>query len=65
MGISTEDVAGDIVDAMRDDRFWIFTHPFTPECASTRFKDIEAKRNPSDPYASMMPEGYDELKDIG
>ena len=46
MGISPNDVAGNIVDAMRDDRFWIFTHDITPNAAAVRFGDIEAKRNP-------------------
>ncbi len=59
VGISPNDVAGNIVDAMRDDRFWIFTHDITPKAAAVRFADIEAKRNPSNPYENV--EGLEEL----
>ena len=62
MGISPDDVAGDIVDAMRADRFWIFTHDLTPQAAAARFRDIEARSNPSDPYASV--DGLEELQDL-
>lgn len=50
MGISTEKVAGDVVEAMRHDRFWIFTHDFSVGCAGKRFVDIQKGDNPSDPY---------------
>ncbi|MEE8165874.1 MAG: SDR family NAD(P)-dependent oxidoreductase [Myxococcota bacterium] len=63
MGISPNDVAGNIVDAMRDDRFWIFTHDVTPKAAAVRFGDIEARRNPSYPYENV--EGLEELSDLG
>ncbi len=63
MGISPNDVAGNIVDAMRDDRFWIFTHDITPRAAAVRFGDIEARRNPSYPYENV--EGLEELSDLG
>lgn len=53
MGISTEKVAGDVVDAIRNDRFWIFTHEFSVGTAAKRFADIQAGRNPSDPYADV------------
>ena len=62
LGISPEQVAGDVVDAMRHDRFWIFTHPTTPQSAAVRFADIEAKRNPTDPYANIA--SFDELRDL-
>jgi short-subunit dehydrogenase len=63
MGITTEQVAGDIVDAMRADRFWIFTHEMTPKAAAVRFEDIEANRNPTSPYADLPDiEGLTELK---
>ena len=50
MGISTEKVSGDIMDALRANRFWILTHDFTLQAASARFADLEAGRNPSNPY---------------
>ena len=59
LGIGVEKVAGDIVEAMRADRFWIFTHDWTPQAASIRLADIDAGRNPTNPY-----EGIDELEGI-
>ena len=62
VGISPDDVAGDVVDAIRGDRFWIFTHDLTPRAAAVRFRDIEARRNPTDPYADV--EGLDDLREL-
>ena len=59
MGITTEQVAGDIVDAMRADQFWIFTHDMTKQALQVRYKDIEAGRNPTNPYEGI--EGLDEV----
>jgi short-subunit dehydrogenase len=59
-GISTEQVAGDIVDAMRADRFWILTHDLTLKAALVRGADLEAGRNPTQPYA-----GIAELEELG
>ena len=53
MGISPAQAAGDVVEAIRTGRFWIFTHAFSPDCAGVRFRDIEARRNPTDPYAGI------------
>ena len=49
-GIAPSQVAGDVVDAIVADRFWIFTHPETPTYAGRRFDDIAAGRNPSAAY---------------
>tara|TARA_Y100001934_G_scaffold55200_1_gene68066 strand:- start:59 stop:910 length:852 start_codon:yes stop_codon:yes gene_type:complete len=46
-GIGPREVASRVVDAMRSDRFWVFTHDVTPEVAARRFDDIAAGRNPS------------------
>ena len=62
MGITTEKVAGDVVDAIQNDRFWIFTHDITPTSAAVRFSDIEARRNPTNPYASI--EGLEDLENL-
>jgi NAD(P)-dependent dehydrogenase (short-subunit alcohol dehydrogenase family) len=51
-GIEPSDVASLVVDAVRADRFWVFTHPQTPGRAVVRAEDIRADRNPSDPYAA-------------
>jgi NAD(P)-dependent dehydrogenase (short-subunit alcohol dehydrogenase family) len=59
MGIGVDQVAGDIIDALRADRFWIFTHELTTDVLSTRYADIEAGRNPTNPY-----EGREELEEI-
>ena len=53
-GIGPDQVAGDVVDAIRNDRFWIFTHDETPSYARVRFDDIEAKRNPTSPYEGQQ-----------
>jgi NAD(P)-dependent dehydrogenase (short-subunit alcohol dehydrogenase family) len=59
MGISPAQVAGDIVDAMRADRFWIFTHDITKQALAVRHEDIKAGRNPTNPYVDL-----DGLEDI-
>ena len=59
MGIGVDQVAGDIIDALRADQFWIFTHELTRDGLSTRFADSDANRNPTNPY-----EGREELEEI-
>jgi NAD(P)-dependent dehydrogenase (short-subunit alcohol dehydrogenase family) len=49
-GIAPSQVAGDVVDAIRAGRFWVFTHEITPIAAVARMHDIEAGRNPTNPY---------------
>ena len=49
-GIAPSQVAANVLDAIVEDRFWVFTHNITPEAAAVRFADIEARRNPADPY---------------
>lgn len=53
MGITPAQVAGDIVEAMRANRFWIFTHDVTKQALAVRHRDIEAGRNPSNPYEGL------------
>ena len=50
-GIAPADAAGPVVEAIRDGRFWVFTHTETPGRATARARDIEAGRNPTDPFA--------------
>lgn len=52
-GIQPADVADHIVSAIKEDRFWVFTHPETAARARVRYEDIEAKRNPTSPYADI------------
>jgi len=53
-GLPPSAAADAVVDAIRGDRFWVFTHEFTPGLAGVRFADIEAGRNPTDPYAELL-----------
>ena len=53
-GLPPSTAADAVVDAIRTDRFWVFTHEFTPGLAAMRFADIEAQRNPTDPYAALL-----------
>ena len=59
LGIEVDQVAGDIIDSLRTNRFWIFTHELTKKSLSARFADIEANGNPTNPY-----KGLGELKEI-
>jgi NAD(P)-dependent dehydrogenase (short-subunit alcohol dehydrogenase family) len=59
LGIGVEEVAGDVIEALRADKFWIFTHELTKKALSARFSDIEADRNPTNPY-----EGLGELEEL-
>jgi len=63
LGIAPEQVAGDIVDAMRADQFWIFTHEVTRKALAVRHADIEAGRNPTNPYAGLVV--VDGLENLG
>lgn len=63
MGISPNQVASDIIDALRANKFWILTHELSLKAASVRFADLEAGRNPTSPYAGI--EGLEGLDDFG
>jgi len=52
VGIPAAQVAADVLDAVRSDRFWILTHPETVAHARARIDDLEAGRNPTDAYAA-------------
>ncbi len=53
-GLPPSAAADAVVDAVRADRFWVFTHEFTPGLAAVRIDDIDAGRNPTDPYAALL-----------
>ena len=59
MGIGVDQVAADIMDALRADRFWIFTHELTKKALASRYADIAAGRNPTNPY-----DGLGELEEL-
>lgn len=52
-GIAPSAVAGNVVDAVKAGRFWVFTHPTTKGSAQVRFDDIAADRDPTNPYAGL------------
>ena len=47
-GIQPAEVAAQVIDAVRNNRFYIITHPDTFAMVETRLRDILAERNPSD-----------------
>jgi NAD(P)-dependent dehydrogenase (short-subunit alcohol dehydrogenase family) len=49
--VTAADVAQAVFDAVRANRFYIYSHPKAVGPAMTRAEDIVAGRNPSDPYA--------------
>ncbi len=48
--LSAADVAGITFDAIRENRFYVITHPKIMASVELRMQDIVAQRNPSDPY---------------
>jgi len=48
--ISAEDVARMTFDAIRENRFYVVTHPKILSSVELRLQDIVAQRNPSDPF---------------
>jgi NAD(P)-dependent dehydrogenase (short-subunit alcohol dehydrogenase family) len=56
-GIEPEDVADKVVDGIRSDRFWIFTHPTTLDAARRRWQAIESDGKP--PGWIVGPSGDD------
>ncbi len=53
-GLPPSAAAVAVTSAVLQDRFWVFTHDFTPGLAAVRFADIEAGRNPTEPYAQLL-----------
>jgi len=62
MGISPSQVGGDIIAAMKSEQFWIFTHDITKQALAVRHADIEAGRNPTNPYEGIA--GLDEVTNL-
>ena len=48
--VSAADVAGFVLDAVRDDRFYIYSHPKALASVQTRLEDVMQQRNPTDPF---------------
>ena len=48
--LSAAQVAAIVFDAIRANRFYIYSHPLALGSLRTRFEDILEGRNPTDPY---------------
>lgn len=48
--VSAADVAHKVFDALREDRFYVFSHPHALAGVQTRLEDIMLARNPTDPF---------------
>ena len=55
-------VAQYVLDAVRDDRFYIYSHPKALSSVQTRMEDVLQQRNPSDPLKDA-PEMGKQLRD--
>ena len=53
LGIPPEKVSNDVVEAIKQNRFWILTHDTTHVSAQARFRDLKNGSNPSDPYEAL------------
>jgi len=59
--VSAAQVAGNVFDALRERRFYIYSHPKAIAAVQTRLEDILLARNPTDPFADK-PEIGAELR---
>jgi NAD(P)-dependent dehydrogenase (short-subunit alcohol dehydrogenase family) len=59
--VSAAQVAGLVFDALREKRFYIYSHPKAIGAVQTRLEDILLARNPTDPFADK-PEIGAELR---
>jgi NAD(P)-dependent dehydrogenase (short-subunit alcohol dehydrogenase family) len=50
--VTAEEVAQRTFDAIRDGRFYVYSHPQALGNVQTRMEDIVLQRNPSDPFAA-------------
>jgi NAD(P)-dependent dehydrogenase (short-subunit alcohol dehydrogenase family) len=49
--LTAADIAARVFDALREDRFYIYSHPHALGAVQVRLEDIMQGRNPSDPFA--------------
>jgi NAD(P)-dependent dehydrogenase (short-subunit alcohol dehydrogenase family) len=49
--VSAAQVAGYVFDALREKRFYIYSHPKALASVQTRLEDVMLARNPTDPFA--------------
>jgi len=60
--VSASDVGAMVFEAIRENRFYVFSHPHALGNVETRMQDITAIRNPSDPFAAR-PDVRTRLRD--
>ena len=60
--VSAADVAAKVFDALREDRFYIFSHPKALASVQMRLEDVVLGRNPTDPFHEK-PEMGRQLRD--
>jgi NAD(P)-dependent dehydrogenase (short-subunit alcohol dehydrogenase family) len=59
--VSAADVAAMVFDALREKRFYIYSHPKALASVQTRLEDVMLGRNPTDPFAAK-PEIGEQLR---
>jgi NAD(P)-dependent dehydrogenase (short-subunit alcohol dehydrogenase family) len=59
--VSAADVAAMVFDALREKRFYIYSHPKALASVQTRLEDVMLARNPTDPFAAK-PEIGEQLR---
>lgn len=57
--VTAAQVAGLVFDALRERRFYIYSHPKALGAVQTRLEDIMLARNPTDPFADKPQIGAD------
>ena len=57
--VTAAQVAGLVFDALRERRFYIYSHPKALGAVQTRLEDIMLARNPTDPFADKPQSGAD------
>jgi NAD(P)-dependent dehydrogenase (short-subunit alcohol dehydrogenase family) len=57
--VSAAMVAQQVFDALREERFYIYSHPQALGSVQTRLEDVLQSRNPSDPFAARPEVGAD------
>jgi short-subunit dehydrogenase len=57
--LTAHQVALLVFDAVRDDRFYIFSHPQALGGVRTRLEDVVQQRNPTDPFAERPQVGQE------
>jgi hypothetical protein len=50
-GLPPSQVADIVFDAIRQEKFYIFTHPYTKDVVQLRMQDILQERPPTDPFS--------------